>query len=472
MADPETSARTGRATIWGLPALVVVIALIAFGLSKCGDDAKTAVPALPSFVRTTVARPVVVTSTSTTPPPTTTTTAPTGTPDMLTALNAAGTFKTLTAALGKAGLTASLQGPGPLTFFAPTDTAFAKLPEAMLARLTSDRTVLSRVLRGHLVPLALHVADMKAGDVMTLAGTATSIAVEATTIRFGTATVQAPETTVSNGVLQPIDGVLLPADLAPVTTTPSATTDLVETAIAAGTFTTFTKALQVAGLLATLKSGGPYTVFMPTDAAFAKLPAGVLDALSADKVALAKVLTYHMLAGRLTTADLTPGEHATVAGPTINLTLSGGTVQVNDATVVQTDVAATNGTLQVIDRVLIPADLHLDQLPPAAGPDFTIYFASSSATIDDAGRAVVSAAAAKIAKLPAGSKVTITGVADSQGDPVSNQRLSKARAEAVQSALVNALAGTGTSVEFVLAARGAEAGTDLALARRVEIDLP
>ena len=465
------SARPGRATILGLPALVVLIALIAFGLTKCGDDATTSLPALPSFVRTTVARAAVVATTSTVVP-TTTTTAPAGTPDLLTALNAAGTFKTLTAAISKAGLAPSLQGAGPLTFFAPTDAAFGKLPEATLARLTSDRTVLARVLRGHVVPQALHLGDLKAGEVMTLAGTPTSISVDATTVRFGSATVQTPEMTVSNGVLQPIDSVLLPADLAPATTIAPASADLVETAIAAGTFTKFTKALQVAGLLAILKTGGPYTVFMPTDAAFAKLPAGVLDALSADKVALAKVLTYHMLVGRLTTADLTPGEHATVAGPTINLTVGGGAVQVNDATVVQSDVAATNGTIQVIDRVLLPADFKLDQLPTAAGPDFTIYFASSSSAIDDAGRAVVAAAVAKIENLPAGSKVTITGVADSQGDPVSNQRLSKARAEAVQAALTNALGANASSVEFILAARGAEAGADLAAARRVEIDLP
>lgn len=132
------------------------------------------------------------------------------------------------------------------------------------------------------------------------------------------------------------------------------TADIVDTAVAAGSFKTLATALQAAGLIDTLKGAGPFTVFAPTDEAFAKLPAGTLDALLKDKVKLGKILTYHVVAGKVMAADVVKlTEAKTVEGGLLKITTAGG-VKVNDANVVKTDVAASNGVIHVIDTVLIP----------------------------------------------------------------------------------------------------------------------
>jgi uncharacterized surface protein with fasciclin (FAS1) repeats len=130
--------------------------------------------------------------------------------------------------------------------------------------------------------------------------------------------------------------------------------DIVDTAVAAGQFATLAKALTAAGLIDTLKGPGPFTVFAPTDAAFAKLPADKLNALLADKVALTKVLTYHVVPGKVMAADVKSGKAKTVQGQDLNLKVSSKGVKVNDATVTKTDILATNGVIHVIDRVVMP----------------------------------------------------------------------------------------------------------------------
>ena len=130
--------------------------------------------------------------------------------------------------------------------------------------------------------------------------------------------------------------------------------DIVDTAVAAGSFTTLAKLLTDAGLIETLKGEGPFTVFAPTDEAFAAVPADTLAALGADKALLTKVLTYHVVPGKVMAADIAAGDVATVAGPTVKLTVADGKVMVNDATVVTADVAASNGVIHVIDKVLLP----------------------------------------------------------------------------------------------------------------------
>lgn len=138
--------------------------------------------------------------------------------------------------------------------------------------------------------------------------------------------------------------------------TPAATADIVDTAVAAGSFTTLVTAVQAAGLVDTLKGDGPFTVFAPTDEAFAKLPPGTVEALLADKDKLTRVLTYHVVAGKVTAADVGGlTEAATVAGPTLAIDTSAG-VKINDATVVKADVMATNGVIHVIDTVLLPPE--------------------------------------------------------------------------------------------------------------------
>ena len=134
------------------------------------------------------------------------------------------------------------------------------------------------------------------------------------------------------------------------------TKDIVETAVAAGTFNTLAKALTAAGLIETLKGPGPFTVFAPTDAAFAKLPAATLTALLADKAKLTAVLTYHVVPGKVLAAQVTGMTEATsVQGAKIGVMVMGGKVMLNhSATVTATDIQATNGVIHVIDTVILP----------------------------------------------------------------------------------------------------------------------
>ena len=130
--------------------------------------------------------------------------------------------------------------------------------------------------------------------------------------------------------------------------------DIVDTAVAAGSFKTLATALQAAGLVDTLKGPGPFTVFAPTDAAFAKVPKADLDALLADKAKLVAVLTYHVVPGKVMSTDLSNGMKATtVQGGEITIMTEGG-VKVNEASVVTPDVAASNGVIHIIDTVILP----------------------------------------------------------------------------------------------------------------------
>ena len=136
------------------------------------------------------------------------------------------------------------------------------------------------------------------------------------------------------------------------------TRDIVGVAVEAGSFTTLVAALKAAGLVETLQGKGPFTVFAPTDAAFAKLPKGTVEALLADKARLAAILTYHVVPGKVTAADVMKmgrGNPATVNGQSLAINVSNGKVYVNDATVVTADVMATNGVIHVIDTVVLPA---------------------------------------------------------------------------------------------------------------------
>ena len=132
--------------------------------------------------------------------------------------------------------------------------------------------------------------------------------------------------------------------------------NIVETAVAAGDFTTLVTAVEAADLAETLSGEGPYTVFAPTDAAFEALPAGTLDELLADPEALANVLTYHVVDGDVMAADLSDGmEVEALNGETLTITVDGDTVKVNDATVTTADIVTSNGVIHVIDTVLVPA---------------------------------------------------------------------------------------------------------------------
>lgn len=143
----------------------------------------------------------------------------------------------------------------------------------------------------------------------------------------------------------------------PMGDTPAATEpkDIVDTAVAAGSFKTLVTAVTAAGLGDTLKGTGPFTVFAPTDEAFAKLPAGTLEALLKDKEQLKAVLLYHVAPGKVMAADVVKVDSVkTAGGATLPIKVVEGKVMVGDATVIKTDIAASNGVIHVIDTVLIP----------------------------------------------------------------------------------------------------------------------
>jgi uncharacterized surface protein with fasciclin (FAS1) repeats len=130
--------------------------------------------------------------------------------------------------------------------------------------------------------------------------------------------------------------------------------DIVDTAISAGNFTTLVKAVQAAGLVDTLKGEGPFTVFAPTDDAFAKLPPGTVEKLLGDPDKLKAVLTYHVVAGKVMAADVKPGMVKTVEGSSAKVKVKGGKVMIDNANVVKTDIECSNGVIHVIDSVILP----------------------------------------------------------------------------------------------------------------------
>jgi uncharacterized surface protein with fasciclin (FAS1) repeats len=135
--------------------------------------------------------------------------------------------------------------------------------------------------------------------------------------------------------------------------------DIVDTAVAAGSFKTLAKALQAADLVDTLKGAGPFTVFAPTDEAFAKLPAGTLESLlkPENKAKLRRILTYHVVPGKVMASDVVKLRSAkAVSGDTLTITTGNGAVSVDQARVVKTDIATSNGVIHVIDTVIVPKD--------------------------------------------------------------------------------------------------------------------
>ncbi len=159
--------------------------------------------------------------------------------------------------------------------------------------------------------------------------------------------------------------------------------DIVDTAVAAGDFTTLVAAVQAAGLVDTLKGEGPFTVFAPTDAAFAALPAGTVDALLADPAGdLTQILLYHVIAGNVMAADLSDGLQAnTVQGAPLTFALSDSGATVNGDNNVTTDIATSNGVIHVIDAVLLPPAAEEEEMEPEVLPVTGVSLSSGSTLI-------------------------------------------------------------------------------------------
>jgi transforming growth factor-beta-induced protein len=266
---------------------------------------------------------------------------------------AAGSFKTLAAALQAAGLVEALKGEGPFTVFAPTDEAFAKLPAGTVDALLKDPKALGDILKYHVVAGKVMAADAaKLTEAETLQGAPIAISVKDGKVMINDAEVISADVMAKNGVIHVINKVILPPAEGAMMDEKK---DIVDTAVAAGTFKTLATALEAAGLVETLKGAGPFTVFAPTDEAFAKLPAGTVEALLKDPKALGEILKYHVVAGKVMAADAAKlTEAKTVQGSPIKISVKDGKVYINDAQVTTADIETSNGVIHVINKVILP----------------------------------------------------------------------------------------------------------------------
>lgn len=305
--------------------------------------------------------------------------------DIVETAAAAGNFTTLLAAVEAADLVDALKSEGPLTVFAPTDEAFAALPEGTVEALLQDIDALTAILTYHVVPGAV-----TAEKVVTLSKAATLNGAEVTITVSGSGGVMIDNANVivtdikaTNGIIHVIDAVIVPAAAGSSRgEAPSAAAawfwnyrmggGWIANAIVEGRLNwltrylsiytvarlaglnTLTTAVEAADLKYTLQRSGPFTVFAPTEDAFGALPAGTIEALLQDPGTLANILLYHVTSGRVYAADVVNLTEATMAnGETVSITVDGG-VMVNDANVVAVDIMAKNGVIHVIDKILIP----------------------------------------------------------------------------------------------------------------------
>jgi uncharacterized surface protein with fasciclin (FAS1) repeats len=263
-----------------------------------------------------------------------------------------GSFRTLAAALKAAGLVETLKGKGPFTVFAPTDEAFAKLPIGTVESLLKpeNKEKLVAILTYHVIAGNVMAADVvKLKFAKTVQGSEVKITVADGNVMVNDANVVKTDIACGNGVIHVIDTVLLPNERS---------MDIVDTAVKAGSFKTLAAALKAAGLVDTLKGKGPFTVFAPTDEAFAKLPAGTVETLlkPENKDKLVAILTYHVVAGKVKAADVVKLKSAeTLLGQTVAIDATEG-VKVDNAKVVKADVDCGNGVIHVIDTVLLPRE--------------------------------------------------------------------------------------------------------------------
>ncbi|MBI5954087.1 MAG: fasciclin domain-containing protein [Chloroflexi bacterium] len=288
---------------------------------------------------------------------------PTATPepmlkDIVDTAVADGRFTTLVAAVGAAGLVDTLKGEGPFTVFAPTDDAFAALPAGTVDELLrpENKQKLTDILLYHVVSGSVMAADVTAlTSAATVLGKDIAVKVDMGNVYINEAKVIITDIATSNGIIHVIDAVLLPpSDDAMM----EEKNTIVDVAVADGRFKTLVAAVTAADLVETLSGEGPFTVFAPTDDAFAALPAGTLDSLllPENKQQLTDILLYHVVSGKVMAADVVTLTSApTVLGKDVTITVKDGKVFLNDTVqVIITDVEASNGMIHVIDAVLLP----------------------------------------------------------------------------------------------------------------------
>jgi len=291
--------------------------------------------------------------------------------DIITNASAASNLTTLVAAVKSAGLVATLQGPGPFTVFGPSNEAFTKLPAGTVETLLKpeNKAKLTSILTYHVVAGKLDSTVLSDNQMLTtVEGQKLTIMkkdgkVSIKDAKGGMANVLTADVYQSNGVAHIIDSVLMPLDAVIVGgAAMSPTKDIVTNVSTASNLKTVVTALQAAGLVATLQGPGPFTVFGPTDAAFAKLPAGTVETLlkPESKPTLSGILTYHVVAGKFASTDLKDGQTlTTVQGEKLTVMIKGGKVSIKDAkggvaNIETADVFQSNGVAHIIDAVLMP----------------------------------------------------------------------------------------------------------------------
>ena len=267
-----------------------------------------------------------------------------------------GGFNTLVAALDAADLVETLSGEGTFTVFAPTDEAFAALPDGMLEDLLADPNTLKQILLYHVVgDVVMAETVVTLDNAETLEGSTVAIEVVDGNVFLNDSQVTSTDIEASNGVVHVIDKVLVPEMEEAVSNDVVEDVKSIAEVAVAGGFNTLVAALSAADLVETLSGDGAFTVFAPTDEAFAALPEGMLEGLLADTEALTQILLYHVV-GDVVKAEtvLTLDEAETLAGDKVSIEVVDGNVFVNDSKVTSTDIEASNGVIHVIDKVLVP----------------------------------------------------------------------------------------------------------------------
>lgn len=261
---------------------------------------------------------------------------------------------TLEAALDAAGLTDVLNGTDEYTLFAPTDEAFANLPDGLVeALLTDPNGVLSDILKYHVVSGAAASSSLSDGQMITTVnGQDVTVSISDGMVMINGANVTTADIQADNGVVHVIDAVLIPQ-----------TTTVYDVVANSPDHTTLKTAIDAAGLDETLSSPGTYTLFAPTDAAFAAVDPAVLNSLLADPEGLlTDVLLYHVVGSIALSSNLTSGPVPTLYGEDVNVTVDGSSVMVNNAMVTVADIVTVNGVVHVINAVLVPTTLSVDQI--------------------------------------------------------------------------------------------------------------
>jgi len=269
-------------------------------------------------------------------------------------------LSTLVTALKAGKLVDTLNGPGPFTVFAPTNEAFAKLPKAVLDHLLEPANIkeLDAVLTYHVASGDVHSKDLSDHEkIKTVEGQEVEVFIKDSHVYINNGEVTAADNDASNGVVHIVNHVLIPPHLQALYRTGSAAGTIVDLAVATPDLSTLVTALKAGKLVDTLNGPGPFTVFAPTNEAFAKLPKAVLDHLlePANIKELDAVLTYHVASGDVHSKDLSDHEKIkTVEGQEVEVFIKDSHVYINNAEVTAADNDASNGVVHIVNNVLIP----------------------------------------------------------------------------------------------------------------------